>query len=268
MQLTPRYLVKNRTTVVANEAGFVTEYKPVYSRQLKVFKGIDNVLEFRVLNADQKPVDIRSYTPKFQAFDENKNLVIEHDGVAITGDDSAAIRGLFKVTVTANDLLNIKEQFLNYSIHLVDSNLDSVLTYSSEYFENSGTIKVSAEAYPGPRATYSVATFNEDSGLAGIEDSVWYSESINAEPAINGNEALHTAAVYTNGYVGNVVVQATLDNQITSNNTNDWADIATLTFDGTETTPVSVNFNGVFSHLRFKTTADPDTKISKILVRN
>jgi hypothetical protein len=80
MQLIPRYLVKNRTTILANEAGFITEYKPVYQRHINVYRGIDNVLDFKVLNADQKPIDITNYTPKFQAFDENKLLVAEYDG--------------------------------------------------------------------------------------------------------------------------------------------------------------------------------------------
>ena len=231
----------------------------MYSRQLQVYKGIDNVLEFRVLNADQKPIDISTYVPKFQAFDENKNLIIEHNGIALTNDDSSSIRGLFKVTVTANDLLNVKAQFLSYSIHLEDANGDNVITYSDSHFGNSGTIKVSTEAYPGPRATYSVSTFSED-------NSVWYSETVNAEPAINGNEALHTAVVYTSSYIGDVVVQATLDNQVTG--TTSWADVATLSFTGSETEPTPVNFNGVFSHLRFKATATPANTISKILVRN
>jgi hypothetical protein len=109
MQLLPRYLVKNRTDIVANVAGFVTEYRPVYSRQLQVYKGIDNVLEFRLLNADQKPIDISTYTPRFVAFDENKNLIIEHDGVSLQTSDSTVItnKGLFSITVTENDLLNI-----------------------------------------------------------------------------------------------------------------------------------------------------------------
>ena len=58
MQLIPRYLVKNKTTIVTNDTGFITEYRPVYTRQLQVYKGIDNVLEFKLLNADQKPVDL------------------------------------------------------------------------------------------------------------------------------------------------------------------------------------------------------------------
>ena len=80
MQLVPRYLVSNRTHIVADVAGFITEYRQVYNRQLQVYKGIDNVLQFKVLNADQKPVEIVNYTPKFVAFDENNNMIIEKDG--------------------------------------------------------------------------------------------------------------------------------------------------------------------------------------------
>jgi hypothetical protein len=47
MQLTPRYLVNERIIVVSNDAGFVVEYRPVYSRTQKVYKGIDNTLQFR-----------------------------------------------------------------------------------------------------------------------------------------------------------------------------------------------------------------------------
>ena len=120
-QLIPRYLVNNRTNLVSNDTGFITEYRPVYQRQLKVYKNIDNKLQFRVLNADQKPLAISTYTPKFLAFDENKKLIIEHDGTAVVGDDSAATRGLFTVTITENDLLNVDAQYLTYNVYLVDS---------------------------------------------------------------------------------------------------------------------------------------------------
>jgi len=271
MQLLPRYLVNNRTTIVANEAGFVTEYKPVYQRHIQVYKGIDNILEFKLLNVDQKPIDlaIKGYTPKFQAFDESKNLVIEHNGTLVPGDDSAATRGLFTVTITDNDLLGIKQQYLSYNIYLEDANNNPVITYTDTHFGNNGIIYVSSEAFPGPRATYSISTFVEDDVLSGDpDDSVWRSDTLSAEPGINGNEALHTAVVYTSGYVGSLIVQATLDNQITSNNTNNWTDVATLSFTGNENEPTPVNFNGVYSHLRFIATDNPADKISKILVRN
>lgn len=260
MQLTPRYLVSNKTTIVTNDAGFITEYRPVYQRQLTVYRGIDNVLDFRVLNADQKPIDISNYTPKFQAFDENRLLVVEHDGELIPGDDSAPTRGLFKVTVTDNDLLNIDQQYLSYNIHLVDNTSElPTLTYSNANFGMNGTIYVSETAFPGPATTRSISVFT-------LDNSVWNSEALNAQPGINGNEALHTAAIYTDGYVGDITVQATLENEV--NGTTDWADVTTVTFTGAETEPVPVNFNGVYSFIRVVATADPADTITKILVRN
>ena len=261
MQLLPRYLCNNTTTVIADMAGFITEYRPVYSKQLQVYKGIDNVLEFRLLNADQKPVDVTSYTPKFVAFDETNQMVLEKDAT-ILDDGSTITRGKFKVTVTENELLNLKQQYLSYNIYLVEADGDKVLTYSQPNFDNDAVIYVNAKTFPGPLESYSVTTFEQEAPA--IE--TWYSETVDAQPAINGNEALHTAAVYATNYEGNVVVQATLDNQVTES--TQWADVATIYFSGHELIPQPVNFNGVFSHLRFKATADPADKITKVLIRN
>ena len=62
------------------------------------------------------------------------------------------------------------------------------------------------------------------------------------------------------------MVLATLENTISAG--TNWADLTTSTFTGSETAPVPVNFNGVFSYIRFKASANPTTAISKILVRN
>jgi len=258
---TLRYLVSNKIDVLANEAGHITEYRPVYSRNLQVYKGIDNVLEFKLINPDQKPLDVDRYTPKFVAFDENRNMIIERDGVNLQEGDSTAYtkKGLFSVTITENDLLNVKDQYLSYNIYLVDFDETKVQTYANEWFDSAGVIKVSGSAFPGPSSSYAVDTFLED-------NSEWFSETIDAQPGINGNEALHTAAVYTDGYTGDVVVQATLENQVTG--TTSWADVTSVTLTGTETEPTPINFNGVFNHLRFKTSANPANTVTKILVRN
>lgn len=233
----------------------------MYSKQLQVYKGIDNALDFRLLNADQKPVDITNYTPKFVAFDENSIMVLEKNGT-ILDDGSSVTRGKFTITITENELLNIKQQYLNYNIYLQETDGNKVLTYSHSNFDNDAVIFVNARTFPGPLASYSITQFEQEA----VGSDVWYSETVDAQPAINGNEALHTAAVYTSSYTGDVVVQATLDNQVTES--TQWADIATLTFTGNETMPTPVNFNGVFSYLRFKATANPTDTIIKILVRN
>jgi hypothetical protein len=171
-------------------------------------------------------------------------------------------RGVFTVNVTENDLINLKQQYIKYAIYLVNTIGDKTLTYANAHFDAEGIIYVNGTAFPGPVATHVVSTFTQTDQ----NPVAWYSEVIDAQPGINGNEALHTVAVYTSSYSGNVIVQGTLENQVTLDTS--WADIATLTFDGTETEPVPVNFNGVFSFLRFKVNSSPATTITKILVRN
>tara|TARA_A100001011_G_C14201851_1_gene796010 strand:- start:137 stop:925 length:789 start_codon:yes stop_codon:yes gene_type:complete len=262
MQLLPRYLVEQTTILVADVAGYITEYRPVYNRDIEVYKGIDNALQFRLLNADQKGINLSAgYTVKFCAYDETDRLVIEKNAI-IQDDGSTISRGKFKVNITENELKNLQQQFLSYVVYLIESDGDKVLTYSQSNFKNNGTIFVNSKTFPGPLNTVSVTSLTE----TGANTSIWMSEAVNAEPAVNGNEALHTAAFYTSSFVGDIVVQATLDNQVTDS--SNWADIRTVTLDGTEAAPTAVNFYGVFSYIRFKTTANPANKITQILVRN
>ena len=262
-----RYLVSNRINILANEAGYATEYTPVYQRNLTIYKGIKNNLEFRLRNPDQKAVALDSYTIYFKAFDENNHQVLDYNSNTVDVVKNAPT-GLFTVSIRENDLLNLKQQYLSYVIYLQDANDNTVITYTDEQFGAKGTIYVDGEALPGPALTHSVSVFTEDPGLSGVEDdSEWYSETLDAQPAINGNEALHTAVVYTNDYTGRIRVQATLDNQITGEQNVDWTDIAVVDLNS-PTEPVPVNFFGVFSYVRFVAESDPADKISKILVRN
>lgn len=332
MQKMYRYLANNKVTVLANTAGFATEYRPVYQKNLLVYRGIDNLIHFEVKNHDQKPVSLSGYDPVFLAYDENNNLVLEKkgDGVVTKLDDittkstvvaesvpdynleftstsgvavgqivtgtyiprntlvtavtdnvvtinkkptdtiplgteitfqTMSKKGVFTVNITDNDLIDLKQQYLKYVVYLVASDGQKTLTYSSDHFDAKGTMYVDGMAFPGPLATYSVTGFSEDESA-----SLWYTESIDAQPALNGNSALHTAAVYTDGFAGTFTVEATLDNQPSLNTF--WANVGSLVLDGTETEPTPINFNGVYSHIRFKVDADPTDLISKVLVRN
>ena len=50
MQLVPRYLVTNRTVVVSDDTGNQTEYNKVYQRNIKIAKGIDNVIRLSLIH--------------------------------------------------------------------------------------------------------------------------------------------------------------------------------------------------------------------------
>jgi hypothetical protein len=259
MQLVPKYLLNNSVSLIANLAGEVTEYRPVYTRNINVVRGIDSTIQFNVLNADQKPVSIlNTYTPKFKLFDENNRLIVERDGTII--ETATTKKGHFTVTISENDLLNVLSQYLSYTIFLQnDSTNEKIILHSGTNFNNRGTIQVQAEEFPGPLDSVSVSTFTEDNPSSGI----FISSTVDAQPAINGNSALHTAAYYLESAVGDIIIQGTLD---TNAGTSNWSDIDTFTATSTDTL-VYRNFNGVFSHLRFKHTLTSGS-VTKILVRN
>jgi hypothetical protein len=230
----------------------------VYQKNIPVYSGIDNKLEFQLLNPDQKPINPTGSTIHFVAFDENKNQVIKHTGTVLIAN-----KGLFKVIISDQDTLNLKQQYLSYSIYLTDDTTsDNTLTYADEQLNATGTIYLSQSALPGPRATVEVSNFTQDTG----DVTIYNSDAISADPGINGNEALHTVAIYTDSYIGDVTIQATLENQV--DYTTNWVDLNIITFTGSETQPEVSNFNGVYNYLRFVTNANPADKISKILVRN
>jgi len=259
MPLTPRYLVKNRTLIISNEVGFVTEYRPVYQRELQVYRGIDNVLEFQILNGDQKAVHLNGRTARFVAFDSHRNLIIDRDATTINAN-----KGLVSVTISDNDVLNVKQQYLHYNVFLVNEDTTRTLTYTDEHFNANAVIYLSSKVYPGPKASIVVDRFFPPTGGS----TTYTTEGISAEPGINGNEALHTAVIYTTGYVGDVIIEATLENQLTDEDQMTWTEIERVTLDGSEDEPVAINFTGVYSYIRFLSTADPDTTITKILIRN
>jgi hypothetical protein len=263
MQLIPRYLVNNRINLVSSETGFIVEYRPVYTRDLKVYRGIENRIQFRLLNADQKPVTITG-TPVFVAFDENQNMILEYFATVTDDGSTRDKRGMFEVTITENDLLNIRQQYLHYNIYIAENFEERTLTYSNRNFDSAGTIFIDGRSFPGPKLSATITTFYpvDDVWIAGNTAA----DSIFAHPGLNGNEALHTVAVYSTGYTGTIKIQATLENQISG--ANNWFDVLTLEFDGTETEPVVANFNGVFRYLRFVLDSDPTDTITKILVRN
>ena len=269
MQLIPRYLYKNQIDVVSNDIGFIVEYRPVYSRQIKVYKGVDNKIQFRMLNADQKPVNINGQVIEFEAFDEEKDQVLKYEATILDDGSTKSTKGMFYVNITENDLLNLPSQYLTYTVYQRATCDERVVTYANSHFGACGTIYIDDCSHPTIRESITVNNFYplDDVWVAGND----HLTRITAQPKQNKNEAIHTVSFYTDaynnkGFVGNVKIQGTLDNQIDSS--VDWFDIETVEFDGTEIRPVLKSFNGVYSHLRFEVDADPTDKLLKILIRN
>lgn len=255
MQLVSRYLVSNKTVVVLDDyVGKPVEYRKVYQRNIKVAKGIDNVITFEIKNSDQKPVSILgTYTPYVEIFTEDKTMLKRYTGTI--KETSTSYKGQFTINITDNDLLNYDAQYMSYTVYLThNTNQTNTVTYADDQFGISGTIELTGNAFPGAMDSISVSTFNNN-----------ISTVVDAQPSINGNDALHTAAVYSSSYVGDVIVQGTLG----ANNSTSWFTIGTISISNA-TQPSYYNFNGVFDYVRFKLSPSNNNSgtVDKILLRN
>ena len=84
MQKISTYLYPNRIQLLADLAAFTVEYTNVYQRPIKLYKGIDNTLEFEFKNADQKRISITPYTLTLTVMDNSGQLVFQEDVVQAT----------------------------------------------------------------------------------------------------------------------------------------------------------------------------------------
>jgi len=72
MQKIQSYLYPNRQIILADLAGFNVENTVVYAKTVKIYQGVDNVIEFDIQNADQKRLDLTTLTNlQMNVFDQS-----------------------------------------------------------------------------------------------------------------------------------------------------------------------------------------------------
>ena len=113
MQKIQSYLYPNRIIVTADLAGFTTEYKNVYQRNVKIYNGVDNVIEFDIKNADQKRIDLATLKGlKLNVMDSQGNA-LSKSPYTLT---PTTLTGIAKTVIPVDDLLDLSAQYLKYRI--------------------------------------------------------------------------------------------------------------------------------------------------------
>lgn len=129
MQKIQVYLVPNRIKVTTDVTGFATEFRQVYQRKLKLYKGIDNAIEFDVRDSDQHRQNVMGYNIVVNFFDDlHKNLF------SIQGNPVIGKPGIMTATITADDIERIDPQILKMAAYLRNDN-EQQIVYSDSQFD-------------------------------------------------------------------------------------------------------------------------------------
>lgn len=239
----------NPSTAISNRS------RIVYARPLKLYRGISNTLQLRLLNVDQKPVNITGKTFAMNIIDQSTHLVIKTK----TGTIANATQGYVDFQLTDSDLRNADAGYYIYSVHELKSDGSKAVVYSNDDYNADGQIRIYDSPYSGFDESKEL---NFDTMTVSTTDDT--SDYVLAYPHLNQNGALHTAQYYLDGYTGSITVQVTLDND-PSDNAVTWTDLTSTAY-ASNTGNEYVTFTGVYTAVRFKSTKSAGT-ISKILYR-
>jgi len=180
------------------------EFTNVYQRNIKIYNGIDNTLEFDIKNSDQKRLDLST----LQQIQVN---IMDASGNALPSSPyqvtPTLIKGIGKITIPSNDVISLSAQYLIYSVTAIKNGQD-VLLYSDTKFGATGIIELIGNAIPTTRNNTTFNTFT-------------------AEIDLQGTPIHHTSAIPVKFYEAIPTSNISLEIHVTGFNGTIWVDATT-----------------------------------------
>ena len=135
----PVYLYSNRITILINLDNNLTntEWRIVYQRNIKIYKGINNVIELELKNLDQKRIEIGSAELKLVLMDQSRNQIATYTALSL---EDSTIKGLARITIPSTDLEDFSPQYLRFLVFR--QSVEDTLTYTDSQFGAIGTIEL------------------------------------------------------------------------------------------------------------------------------
>tara|TARA_R110000823_G_scaffold93747_5_gene205163 strand:+ start:2481 stop:3002 length:522 start_codon:yes stop_codon:yes gene_type:complete len=147
MQQVNSYLYDNTVNVLYDiDPSVEQRNRVVYTRTINIYKGIDNLVKIKVLNNDQKPVNVTGYTLTFNMIDDyvNANATVVLSANVII---SNANLGIGTVTLSSLDLVQLDRDVYTYNVK-VNNGSANIAAYVDDNYGAAGQIYVSSTAYP------------------------------------------------------------------------------------------------------------------------
>lgn len=267
MQKITSYLYPNRIQLTTDLTLHSTEYRIVYQRKFKIYKGLDNELLLDFKNSEQKRINVSNLNIKCVIMDQLDQEVYTANVV------HQAAPGLATVTIPASALNYLSPQFLHYTIYIDQGNNIRKPVYGDTQFGVTGTLDLLAGAMPKTLAPILIDTFNYM-----VNDSVEPFEYTWTSEAAEINQPNDLSSVqnvdldfYLSGLDGNIQVQFTEDVVISTGTV--WRTVESFPVTAS-TSSLTKSYTGedysnnlVWARIQYTRAAANTGKIDKILVR-
>jgi hypothetical protein len=147
----------------------------VYSKELFVNKGVDNIIEFAFVNQDQKTVNIDGKAVTFRLIDrESENVILQKQLTHVL-----PVTGLSSIVINSDELNNINTQQCYYTLELEDSS-NRYAVYVDSAGRNRGVIVIGDGVQPAHRASLPVEVPSRPL-VASTSNVTYYSSSFTSQ---------------------------------------------------------------------------------------
>lgn len=247
------YLYPNRLSVYTNLSEWNSvRFNQVYQRNLKIFNGVDNKLEFQVKNSDQKPKSISGYNFVFNLVNpETKQLILQKDCTV-----ESTSQGRLAVTLTEAELLNIESGMYNFSMTAetrqnIDTDTYQVVkrevVYVDTQYDGIGVLEVQGNVKGDLIPSFEVKEFKFYAEIDPTDD-YYISGIIPTNSQQVTASSFHTFQLFFNQYKGRVYLEGSLDE---GGNPQTWTTLRTLDYaEAVDSDYVTVT--GKYNFFRFR----------------
>lgn len=242
--------------------------KVMYQRKIKIQKGFKDSVQIQFKNSDQKPISIATGTYYFDMLDntgrqyvlnQSKELEILEYTTSSGTATTVVNKGLAVITFNPSDTINLASG--SYKFLVKKDNSDGTFTpaYSNTYYGITGEIEIVDDGFP---LGYPVQTVT----VKQLESGRTYNRDVNSlryefvtdwlRPVVRPvtYATTSTADVVLASFIGDIVVEGTLDNDPSpQGQANAQFDVVT-TFSTTTVTHgiISLLWNEPYSAVRFR----------------
>jgi hypothetical protein len=177
----------------------------VYSKNLKLHLGVDNILQFQFLNPEQKPINLTDSTISIRILSGDNSTVILQKTLTPT----FVLTGLAELRLTASELLGIKPELCHYSL-MLDNTDNNLPVFTNQDSHARGNIEIVNDMIPdhNPSTIVSIPSYlPPNNNIVTVNSSLISTKDTDST----------TIQVNHTNYTGNVII-----NGSTTGALNDW----------------------------------------------
>jgi len=216
MQIISVYLYPNKVKAYTNAfSNWTSErYRRVYNHNLKVYRGVDNRIDFQVRNADEKVQTITGSVVVFSLSNrETGELIVQKDCTV-----QSSQTGQVYTTLSEFDMRSLESGQYLYCLHseirtVIDDGNYTVSNKKPMYIDSqygvNAVLEVYGDVFGEPLASIVVDAFREDVNYDDLEkEPTFISSLIEANPQLTSPQSVHTFQFNLTSFYGTIIIEA------------------------------------------------------------